>query len=170
MLRLLDPDRDGPALHAIFGDEESCRYLTEPAYASVEETVATLKRWTEGFEDTSWAIVEREDGEALGRISLFTHGDKKIWEAACMVAPAARGRGFAARALETAIDYVFDQKGARRIFADIDPDNAACIRVFQKLGFQHEGVLRGAWETHIGERDAVIMGLLKNDRRPWRAA
>ena len=73
-----------------------------------------------------------------------------------MIAPAARGRNLAARALAPAIDTVFDVKGARRIFADVDPDNAASIRTFEKLGFRHEGVLRANWETHIGVRDSVI--------------
>lgn len=86
-----------------------------------------------------------------------------------MIAPAARGKNLAARALAQAIDVVFDRKGARRIFADCDPDNIASIRTFEKLGFRREGLLRGTWDTHIGVRDSVILGLLKNDPRPWRA-
>jgi RimJ/RimL family protein N-acetyltransferase len=168
LLRPLDPVRDGPALHAIFGDEESCRYLARPALASVAETVEQLRRWTEGCADTSFAVVESARGPALGRVSLFT-GGRDIWEAACMIVPAARGRNLAARALAEAIDHVFRTKGARRIFADCDPDNIASIRTFEKLGFQREGLLRGTWETHLGVRDSVIMGLLEGDPRPWRA-
>lgn len=168
ILRALDPIRDGPALHAIWGDEESCRYMMGPAFKTVAETVAALQRWTEGFADTSWALTDGADGEALGRIALFTKG-RDIWEAACMIAPAARGRGLAARGLAQAIDTVFETKGARRIFADIDPDNAASIRTFERLGFHREGVLRAEWETHIGVRDSIIMGLTKFDQRPWRA-
>lgn len=166
-LRPLDPDRDGEALHAIFGDEESSTYLLGPAFKSVAETIENLKKWTAGAQDTSWAVCENADGPALGRISLFTQG-RDVWEAACMIAPAARGRRLAARALAQAIDFVFDVKGARRIFADIDPGNAPSIRTFEKLGFRHEGVLRGNWLTHIGERDSVILGLLARDPRPWR--
>lgn len=167
MLRPLNPDCDGPALHAIFGDEACCWYLPHPAYKSVDETIAALKKWTKGFEDTSWAVVEEENGEALGRVALFTQG-RGVWEAACMIVPAARGRNLAVLALQQSIDFVFDEKGARRIFADIDPDNKASMRVFEKLGFQREGLLRGEWETHIGVRDTVIMGLLSTDPRPWR--
>ncbi len=166
IIRPLDPDRDGPALHAVFGDEESCRYLPDPAFRSVAETVSVLRKWTTGFEDTSWAVVDREDGEALGRVALFTQG-RDIWEAACMIVPAARGRNLAARALQPAIDYGFEKKGARRIFADIDPDNTASMRVFQRLGFQREGVLRAQWKTHIGVRDTIIMGLIDTDPRLW---
>lgn len=168
LLRPLDPDRDGAALHAVFGDEESCRYLARPAFASVDETIAQLKQWGGPDDDTSWAVVERPDGPALGRVSLFTHG-RDIWEAACMIVPAARGRNLAARALAEAIDFVFDTKGARRIFADCDPDNIASIRTFEKLGFTREGLLRGTWETHLGRRDSVILGLLRDDSRVWRA-
>lgn len=166
-LRPLDPARDGAALHRMFGDEESCRYMIEPAFPSVAATIEKLTQWTKGHEDVSWAVAETADGPALGRVALFTHGRNDVWEAACMIVPSARGRNLAARALGPAIDYVFEAKDARRVFADIDPDNLPSIRTFERLGFRHEGLLRGNWETHIGVRDSVIMGLLKADPRPW---
>ncbi len=155
-------------MHAIFGDEESCRFLTQPAFASVAETIAQLKQWGGPDDDASWVVVDNPDGPALGRVSLYTSG-RDIWEAACMIVPAARGRNLAGRALAEAIDFVFDRKGARRIFADCDPDNIASIRTFEKLGFRREGLLRGTWETHLGVRDSVILGLLRDDPRVWRA-
>jgi len=167
MLRKLDPDRDGPALHAIFGDEASCTYMTGPAVKTAEETVDLLKKWTQGTEETSWAIVEREDGEALGRVSMIPRTDA-IWEAAIMLCPAAQGKGVAAAALSEALDLVFDQRGARRVYADIDPDNTPSIRLFERLGFQREGVLRATWKTHIGVRDTVLMSLISTDPKPWR--
>lgn len=167
LLRPLDPARDGPALHAILGDEASCRYLARPAFAAVAETIDQLERWTLGCEDTSWAVVDPPEGPALGRVSLYAVG-RDIFEAACMIVPAARGRDLAASGLSEAIDFVFAAKDARRIVADIDPDNLASIRVFEKLGFRREGVLRGNWETHLGVRDSVILGLLRDDPRPWR--
>ncbi len=166
-LRPLDPERDGAALHEIFGDEESSTYMTGPAFKSVAETIENLKKWTTGVDEYSWAVCESADGRTLGRVSLFTKG-RDVWEAACMVVPVARGKNLAARALAQAIDFIFDEKGARRVFADVDPDNIASLRVFERLGFQREGVLRGNWLTHIGERDSVIFGLLRGDTRPWR--
>lgn len=169
LLRPLDPARDAQALHEIFGDEESCLYMPGPATANVAETQALLVRWTPPTDDTSWAVCDAPSGPALGRIALFTQG-RDVWEAACMICPRARGRGLAAAALAQAIDMIFATRGARRVFADVDPDNHASIRTFEKLGFTREGVLRGNWKTHIGERDSVIFGLLAGDPRPWRAA
>lgn len=167
-LRLLDPMRDGEALHAIFGDEESCTYMTGPAFKTVEETVAQMKQWTLGQEDSNWAVCESDDGPALGRVALIPR-EREIWEAACMISPAARGKNLAARALAIVIDEAFEKRGARRIFADVDPDNIPSLRVFERLGFLREGHLRGNWATHIGVRDSVIFGLLNTDPRPWRA-
>ena len=91
MLPLLDPERDGPALHAIFGDEDCCTYLGDPATKSVAETVNLLKKWQVGTEETTWAVVESEDGPALGRVTLIPR-ERDTWELGIMLAPAAQGR------------------------------------------------------------------------------
>jgi RimJ/RimL family protein N-acetyltransferase len=166
-LRRLDPDRDAPALHAILGDEACCRLMPGPASASVAETCRLLTKWTAGTEDTSWAIVEHDDGPAVGRITLMARGER-IFEVGVMVSPVVHGRGHATAALAQVFDIAFENLGARRLYADIDPDNAACIRLFEKLGFQREGYHRATWTTHIGVRDSVFMALIDSDPRPWR--
>lgn len=163
----LDPARDAPALHALLGDEASCRYLARPAFPDVAATQAQLQRWHEGTEATDWAI--QLEGTTVGRVSLFTRRPG-VWEAACMVVPAARGQRLGARGLAVGIDRVFEQADAHRIEADIDPDNVPSIRVFEGLGFRREGHLRHTWRTHLGLRDSLIYGLLRDDPRPWRAS
>ena len=167
-MRLLDPERDGPALHAILGDPESCRYLPRPALPSVEATTAQLRAWTLGWEDTSWATVDAAD-VATGRIALYQpERGAPIWEAACMIVPQARGQALARRALAVAIEATFTQKGARRVVADIDPDNHASVQTFVALGFRLEAHEVGTWTTHIGVRDSLIYVLDRDDPRPWR--
>ncbi len=168
IVRPIDPDADGPALHALFGDEESCRFLTRPASPSVADTIAMLREWMGRGDDINWVIAETADGPALGRVSIYPRDKNNVWEAACMIAPAARGRNLAVRALALALEEGFETLGARRIMADIDPDNHASIRVFERLGFVLEGRLRGEWDVHIGIRDSLIYGLLRDDPRPWR--
>ena len=43
--RRIDPAQDGPALHAIYGDEDSCRYMTRPAMPDVAATIAMMTEW-----------------------------------------------------------------------------------------------------------------------------
>ncbi|MCB9669963.1 MAG: GNAT family N-acetyltransferase [Alphaproteobacteria bacterium] len=162
----LDPDRDAPALHALLGDEASCRYLPRPAQPDVEATRALLRRWHEGNEATDWAV--QVDGATVGRVALVPRG-ADVWEAACLIVPAARGANLAARGLAPALDDVFDRRGAVRVAADIDLENVASIRVFERLGFTCEAHLRGTWQTHIGLRDSLIFALLRDAARPWWA-
>lgn len=166
-LRRLDVARDGEALHAIWGDEESCRFMTGPANKTVAETIVQLVGWTRGLEDTSWAVILPGAEAACGRIAFIPHG-RDIWEAACMIVPSARGQNLAARALALGIDDIFARKAARRILADVDPDNIASLRTFERLGFKREGYFRANWKTHIGIRDSVMFGLIDSDPRPWR--
>ncbi|WP_233355698.1 GNAT family N-acetyltransferase [Henriciella litoralis] len=168
LLRALDVDRDTAALHQIYSDEESARYLAQPATSSLEETHALLSSWTKGWEANSWAITDGQSSDALGRVSTYG-GDMNVWEIGVILHPSARRRGLARQATAEALDITFERDGARRIFADIDPDNIASIRLFESLGFKLEGHMRESYETHIGVRDALIYGLLRTDPLPWRA-
>ena len=162
-LRTLDPERDGATLHAIFSDAGCCAYLPFPPTSSVDATIALLKRWPSESNQYSWAIVHDIEGPALGQISFYCARDPEVWETAIMMRPDASGRGIARAAMERALTFIFEQIKARRVFADIDPDNTPSLRLFEQLGFQHEGILRAYWRTHIGVRDSVIMGLLADE-------
>ncbi len=163
----ISTQRHAPAIHEILSDEDSCRYLFAPAVASLTETAELLDKWATADPDTNWAIENPTSGACLGRVQIFLDRDD-IWEIGCMITPGARGNNLAERACQQAIDYTFKHKPARRIFADIDPDNIPSIRTFERLGFLREGYLRGQYVTHEGIRDAVIMGLMREDPRPWR--
>ena len=80
-------------------------------------------------------------------------------EVGIIFARAAWGRGFARDALAAAVAHGF-ASGSHRICADIDPDNVASLRLFERGGFEREGLLRKAWRTHLGLRDSVILAKL----------
>ena len=166
-LRATEPRRDASDLHAVMGDEASCRYLSHPPLASVTETEAKLAEWVSLAPEHDWAIMLAGDSRTAGRVTIFRREDGN-WEAGIIVCPWARGKGVAFKALTQGIDLLDHDKPPRRIIADIDPDNAPSIALFAKLGFVNEGVLRANWETHIGVRDSVIMSLIANDKRVWR--
>lgn len=61
------------------------------------------------------------------------------------------------------IDQLLITEGQRRVFADTDPDNRFSVGLLTKMGFVLEGHLRAEWETHIGVRDSLIFGLLRDE-------
>ena len=64
------------------------------------------------------------------------------------------GGGVITAAVALAVDHCFDTVGLHRVEATVRPENAASIRVLEKLGFRQEGLFRryldidGAWRDH----------------------
>lgn len=65
------------------------------------------------------------------------------------------GRGIAPTALALAGDHMFSTMGLHRLEVAIRPENAASLRVVEKLGFRFEGQrpgfmhVDGAWRDHL---------------------
>jgi ribosomal-protein-alanine N-acetyltransferase len=96
----------------------------------------------------------------MGRIALFQLREC-VAAIGVFMRPDGTGRGLASKALALVCDYGFGTLGFHRIAADVDPDNSASLSLFLRAGFQREGVLRGNWKTHLGVRDSVILGKVR---------
>jgi ribosomal-protein-alanine N-acetyltransferase len=65
------------------------------------------------------------------------------------------GRGIAPTALALVIDHCLLMAGLHRVEVDIRPENAASIRVVEKLGLRREGYyeryldIGGGWRDHL---------------------
>ena len=148
---------DAEALFAAHSDPRTHQYWSSAAHKSVAQTAAYI-------EDTiaaghSWAITEN-GGAALGRIALFQLREG-VADIGIIMRPDATGRGLASKALALVCDYGLETLGLHRIAADVDPDNSASLSLFLRAGFQREGLLRGNWKTHLGIRDSVILGKVR---------
>ena len=153
-------ETDAEALYAAHGDAEMHHYWSSPAHRDVEETRQYIADTLAMKGAHVWAITAIGD-EAIGRIGLFVARDG-VGEIGVIMRRDATGRGLASKALNLVEVYAFETLGLHRLTADIDPDNGASISLFQRAGFQREGLLRGNWSTHLGVRDSVIMGKLRD--------
>lgn len=158
-------DADAEALYPVLSDPDVMRWWSRAPLESLEETRVYLSRDAAG-EWRAWFITLAGDDRAIGWVSTGEKRQGGVAEIGYILSPAVQGRGFAREAVSAVIDLLFAE-GKRRIFADTDPDNAASNRLLEVLGFRREGLLRAEWETHIGVRDSVIWGLLRED---WRCA
>lgn len=131
--------------------------------AELAEWLVPDSGWDEG---RSWAIVETLGGPAIGRIAAMDRGDD-VAEIAYLISQTRRREGIAREALMAVISHLITAERKRRLFADIDPDNAASNELVARLGFTLEGRLREHATTHIGRRDSLIWGLLAEE---WQGA
>jgi len=72
------------------------------------------------------------------------------------LAPEARGQGLG-RALIGAALAEADARGLRRVELSVHADNRAAQALYRRVGFETEGVLRGAWCLDGREADMLTM-------------
>lgn len=158
---------DAEALFEVLSDTDLMTWWSSGPHRSVEETQAYLKPAAAG-DWRSWAITRAGEDVALGWVNAYERR-ANVSEIGYILARSAWGQGIAREAVTMLLDQLLITEGQRRVFADADPENAASIGLLTSLGFVQEGHLRAEWETHIGVRDSLIFGLLRDEwlaRRP----
>lgn len=157
-----------PSLHI----DNAIRWMNDPEVTSrLEHIIGVTRRAEEAFfeqittkreDGLHWAIVTEDLGH-IGFIALqqinwrlrsaqggIVIGDRRAW-----------GRGFATDAVRVRTRFVFEQLGLHRIEGHtIHP---AMRKVYEKAGYQHEGIARqkiwrdGRWH------DAFLYAILEKD-------
>ena len=151
-------DDDFDALYEIQSDPEVCRYLLyEPRSAEkVAEVLArdAPKTRLENVDDYIQPAIRTRDGSGslIGTMYLnITSVDDRTAEIGWLVAPRFQGKGYARQSAELLLDLAFDELGLHRVFAELDPRNAASVGVCRSLGMRHEANfvehmwLKGEW-------------------------
>jgi RimJ/RimL family protein N-acetyltransferase len=123
--------------------------------------------WSSG-DHASWAVVLPDDDAVLGSVSLHTidriQGDAEVgyW-----TAPAARGRGVAAVAVDAVCRWAFGALPVDRVELCHAVENAASGRVAAKAGFTQEGRLRRSYRYGDGvKHDELLWARLATDPAP----
>ena len=161
VLRQLRED-DAAALFPVLSDPEVMTWWSSGPHQSPAETADYVKgNASEGQGYLCWAITAGDD-VALGWVILID-GKPGVKEVGYILRRDQWRGGIAREAVRRVIDHGFDDLDVRRIFADTDPENAGSIALLERLGFQYEGRLRGEWKTHLGVRDSLIFGLLRDE-------
>lgn len=70
-----------------------------------------------------------------------------------------RGRGYATEAAKALADWAFSQEGVYFIEAEAEADNAASLRVLEKLGFKPDG-MGAEGPRFVLERPRMVLGSL----------
>lgn len=158
---------DVPALFAIFGDPEVCRYWSWTALPDIAAAETLLREIEACFAARSlfqWGIAERETDAVVGTCTLASlSAEHRRAEVGFALARRAWGRGYLAEALPALLAFAFDALGLHRVEADADPRNARSIRVLERAGFRREGYLRERYHLAGEVQDAVMYGLLRHE-------
>lgn len=77
--------------------------------------------------------------------------------------PADWGKGYGAEAMRLALRYAFHELNLNRVWLTVISYNDRAIRLYEKLGFQHEGLMREAVLRDGKRHGMLVMGLLRSE-------
>jgi RimJ/RimL family protein N-acetyltransferase len=131
-------------------DPAVTRYLTWRPHYDVAESLRILRAritwWDEGRE-SSWVITTKTDGAIIGMISTTNDGYPWRYSVGFVLARAHWGHGYTTEAASAVVERLLTLPGVVRIWAVVDYENGASMRVLEKVGMQREGLLR-KWSVH----------------------
>jgi RimJ/RimL family protein N-acetyltransferase len=155
---------DTDAMHAIFTDADSMKYWSHPPLTRIEETRDSMaKALVEDGTARTWAVTTN-GYECLGWVTLFGVQDRMGW-IGYVLAPAARGKGYAEEAVAAALNHGFGAWNLHRIAANIDPRNHRSAGLLVRLGFTREGHQRQDFLYAGRYIDTGIFAMLASE---WR--
>ncbi|QDP98568.1 GNAT family N-acetyltransferase [Microlunatus elymi] len=165
---------------AILADPEVLR-LTGSTHSSGDTDRETglpddrLRQWYGSRNDQvdrlDLAIIDRDHDRLVGEVVL---NDLDPGNESCsiriLIGPAGRNRGLGTEAMRLMVDHAFGTTQLHRLELEVYAFNPRAQRVYQKLGFVHEGRRRAAL-MFDGERiDAITMSILRPEWEQDRTA
>ena len=128
---------DLDAVHRIMSDPCAMRYWSRPEHETLEETRHWLGFLVDQAPDSRDWLVER-DGQVIGKAGAW-----QLPEVGFILHPDHWGQGLAREAMGAVIAALAAEFPAMELTAEVDPRNAASLRLLARLGFR---------ETHRAER------------------
>ncbi|WP_322907709.1 GNAT family protein [Paenibacillus campi] len=108
------------------------------------------------------AICLKEQGMLIGGIGLHLTEQTNA-ELGYVLHPAYQGNGYVTEACMAVIEAGFQQLGVHRIYAKCRPHNSASAKVMQRIGMQHEGLLREHWFYKGAYHDSLLYSILASE-------
>ncbi|WP_369369560.1 GNAT family N-acetyltransferase [Promicromonospora sp. Populi] len=155
-LRPVVPD-DAAAFLGWRSSPEVVRYMYQPPWdlATAEQK---LRAWSEApFEEPGDVLVLAVvlDGGVVGETLLKWAAGPRQVEVGYAMHPGVGGKGLATEAARATVRLAFTRYGFHRVFARIDEENHASVRVAERLGMRQEARLLesdlrdGVWSTEL---------------------
>lgn len=107
------------------------------------------------------AVVDNASGRCVGEVVLnqWDPGNHSC-NFRILLGPGGRGRGLGTEATRLVVGYGFERLALHRISLEVYAFNARARRVYEKVGFRPEGVLRESLRYRNEWIDATVMSIL----------
>lgn len=129
--------------------------------------VEKTEKWFDSHvgDNTRFDAVIEVDGVPVGTIGLLCI-DKKNSKAEYYIAMGEtnyKGKGVAKEASKLILNYGFENLGLNRIYLFTEAENVSAQKLFERVGFVREGIIRQDIVSHGKYADRVAYGFLREE-------
>ena len=143
-------------VHELDNDAAIMRYWFEEPYEAFVELVDLYDKHIHDQMERRFII--DKGGVNIGLVELievdYIH---RRAEFQIIIDPAQQSKGYGEKATRMALDYAFMVLNLYKVYLVVDNENKKASHIYQKLGFEIEGVLRHEFFINGSYRDATRM-------------
>jgi len=166
ILSPLKPERDLSEYEKWVNDQDVTRFMGSGRFpATAKELADYISSYNRSKTGMLLRIFIKSSHKHIGNITLhqinwkdrhaeigIMLGDKNEWY-----------RGYGSEALHLIVSHAFNKINLHKVYAGVIKGNAASKRLFEKMEFREEGVLRQHFYLNGKYRDMYRLGLLKKE-------
>ncbi|TAM95634.1 MAG: N-acetyltransferase [Chitinophagaceae bacterium] len=163
LLRQLE-ESDVDEVFALYSNKEVMKYLDRPLTRFREEAfhfIQKILNQIKSNESILWAITQPTDFKLIGTI-CFWHIQTENYRAEIgyVLHPDYQHKGIMREAITVVLDYGFNIMRLHSVEANVNPANAASIRLLEKNNFVREGYFKENYFFNNQFLDSAIYSLL----------
>lgn len=132
---------------------------------TLEETEQYISAIVSQSTAKGYLIEYKETEQTVGIVSLINI-DYKNRSAECIIDIGVKdmwGKGIGTAAISLILEFAFNELNLQRVYLQVFSFNERAIKLYEKMGFVHEGKFRQALYRSGKWHDIVIMGILKDE-------
>lgn len=132
-------ENEKTALSGLFTDPAVMKHVGDGVLTEAQAAVWWGKLFDKFYPQgiNIWAVFTKEDFEYVGHAGIYPRPTKKEdWEFVYFLRREAWGKGFATEIARRVVAYGFEDLKLPEVFATVDNDHPASIRVLEKAGLR----------------------------------
>lgn len=157
---------DGNDYFEIISNPNVTQYLDWGPYESLDECQKIIDALISRLKDNkgiNWALWHKGDHKLIGRIGVFWNLSHSSGEMNIEMGEAYWKKGLGSETLEEVCRFLMKDLGFNRLEAKTKVENVATQKLFTKVGFKKEGIMRKSHFWKNSFHDLVLLSLLEAD-------
>ncbi|MEG0363990.1 MAG: GNAT family N-acetyltransferase [Erysipelotrichales bacterium] len=156
---------DSDDLYEIYKDEETCRYLLHEAWTDKTRQQEFIKKLLSSdlINKGHISLGCFLDDKVIGDISIWSVSMKDTMEIGFVFNKEYRNHGYASEAINSLIEYLFNELNIHRLKANLDARNKESEQLCKRVGMRQEAYFiqdfwsKGEWTS------SCVYGFIKDD-------